>query len=206
MSATALLLATRSPDKAREIRPMFAEAGFTLIDLDQFGIDESVEEHDLERFETFEENAVAKAQYFYEVSGGVPTIADDSGLEVQALSGRPGVRSKRWSGREDLSGTALDRANNQALIAALGSTEDRRARYVCAAAFVSVGDTVVVRGEVEGRIVAAPRGSAGFGYDPHFLSADLGRTFAEVSRDEKARVSHRGRAFRALLARILASR
>jgi XTP/dITP diphosphohydrolase len=206
MSATALLIATRSQGKLREIKPMFAAAGLTLVSLDELGIDESDEENDLEPFATFEENALSKARYFYEVSGGIPTLADDSGLEVDALGGRPGVKSKRWSGRTDLRGEALDRANNEALVNALAGVATRAARYVCVAAFVSVGDEITARGESAGTITEEPRGAGGFGYDPYFLSDDLGRTFGETTPDEKQRVSHRGRAFRELLARIKSGR
>jgi len=206
MSATALLIATRSEGKLREIKPMFAAAGLTLVSLDELGIDESDEENDLESFATFEENALSKARYFYEVSGGIPTVADDSGLEVDALGGRPGVHSKRWSGRTDLRGASLDAANNQALVNALSDAVVMTARYVCVAAFVSVGDEITARGESAGTIVHEPKGTGGFGYDPYFLSADLGRTFGESTPGEKQQVSHRGRAFRELLARIKSGR
>jgi len=206
MSATALLLATRSEGKLRELKPMFAAAGLTLVSLDELEIDESEEENDLEPYTTFEENALSKARYFYEVSGGIPTVADDSGLEVDALSGRPGVKSKRWSGRNDLRGAALDDANNAALLQSLAGVPNAAARYVCAAAFVAVGVEVTTRGVTEGTILSAPRGTGGFGYDPYFLSAELGRTFGEISVEEKQRVSHRGRAFRDLLTRIESGR
>ena len=206
MSATALLLATRSEGKLRELKPMFAAAGLTLVSLDELEIDESEEETDLEPYATFEENALSKARYFYEVSGGIPTVADDSGLEVDALSGQPGVKSKRWSGRNDLRGVALDEANNAALLQSLAGMSNTAARYVCAAAFVAVGVEVTTRGVTEGTILATPRGTRGFGYDPYFLSAELGRTFGETSVEEKQRVSHRGRAFRELLARIESGR
>jgi XTP/dITP diphosphohydrolase len=206
MSATALLLATRSEGKLRELKPMFAAAGLTLVSLDELEIDESEEENDLEPYATFEENARSKARYFYEVSGGIPTVADDSGLEVDALSGQPGVKSKRWSGRNDLRGVALDEANNAALLRSLTGVSNTAARYVCAAAFVAVGVEVTTRGVTEGTILAAPRGTGGFGYDPYFLSAELGRTFGETSVQEKQRVSHRGRAFRELIARIESGR
>jgi len=206
MSATALLLATRSEGKIREIRPIFATVGITLVSLDELDIDESGEEADLEPFETFEENALSKARYFYEVSGGIPTIADDSGLEVDALGGKPGVRSKRWAGRGDLRGAQLDEANNQALLASLRGVATPSARYVCVAAYVAVGHELTARGESSGTITSEPRGSNGFGYDPYFLSSELGRTFGESSILEKERVSHRGRAFRELLARIRAGR
>lgn len=206
MSATALLLATRSEGKLRELKPMFAAAGLTLVSLDELELDESEEENDLEPYATFEENALSKARYFYEVSGGIPTVSDDSGLEMDALSGQPGVKSKRWSGRNDLRGVALDEANNAALLLSLAGVSNTAARYVCAAAFVAVGVEVTTRGVTEGTILSAPRGTGGFGYDPYFLSAELGRTFGEISVEEKQRVSHRGRAFRDLLTRIESGR
>lgn len=206
MSATALLLATRSEGKLRELKPMFAAAGLTLVSLDELELDESEEENDLEPYATFEENALSKARYFYEVSGGIPTVSDDSGLEMDALSGQPGVKSKRWSGRNDLRGLALDEANNAALLLSLAGVSNTAARYVCAAAFVAVGVEVTTRGVTEGTILSAPRGTGGFGYDPYFLSAELGRTFGEISVEEKQRVSHRGRAFRDLLTRIESGR
>jgi len=206
VSATALLLATRSEGKLRELKPMFAAAGLTLVSLDELELDESEEENDLEPYATFEENALSKARYFYEVSGGIPTVSDDSGLEMDALSGQPGVKSKRWSGRNDLRGVALDEANNAALLLSLAGVSNTAARYVCAAAFVAVGVEVTTRGVTEGTILSAPRGMGGFGYDPYFLSAELGRTFGEISVEEKQRVSHRGRAFRDLLTRIESGR
>ena len=206
MSATALLVATRSEGKLREIRPMFAAAGLTLVSLDELDIEESDEETELEPHATFEENALSKARYFYEVSGGIPTIADDSGLEVAALGGQPGVRSKRWSGREDLKGLELDLENNRALLTSLDGVADTSARYVCVAAYVAVGLELTARGETSGSIVPAARGTGGFGYDPYFLSSELGRTFGESMPAEKERVSHRGRAFRELLTRIKSGR
>ena len=205
MSDRPLLLATRSAGKMRELRPMLERAGFRAVSLEDLDIVEDGAEAEVEAFATFEENALAKARYFFEVSGGIACVADDSGLEVAALGGRPGVRSKRWSGRDDLSGEALDVANNAALLAALEQASDLRARYVCAAAFVNLGGReLVARGETEGTIVRAPRGSGGFGYDPYFESAELGRTFGEASAGEKERVSHRGRAFHALLEQLRA--
>ena len=206
MSRTDILLATRSEGKLRELRPLFERAGFTVVDLDGWGLPEEPEEADLERFETFEENALAKARYFYEVSGGIAAIADDSGLEVAALGGRPGVRSKRFSGRPDLSGRALDDANNAALLSALSGSADRTGRFVCAAAFVGLDGDVVRRGETTGTILDAPRGRGGFGYDPYFLSDELGQTFAEASVEAKEGVSHRGRAMRALIEALRSGR
>ena len=193
------LLATRSLGKLYELRPMFSAAGLDIIDLDAAGITESSDEDGLEEFETFEENALSKASYFRAKSGLV-TIADDSGLEVQALGDAPGVRTKRWSGRTDLEGRALDVANNEFLLRKLGSATDRRARYVCVAALVDASGPRTFRGVTEGEILDAPRGEGGFGYDPLFLSSDLGITFAEADRAVKERTSHRGRAFSQLIA------
>ena len=195
------LLATRSTGKLAELRPIFAAAGIEVIDLEQAGIAESADEDALESEETFEGNALAKAVHFHGLSG-MPTFADDSGIEVVALGGAPGVRSKRWSGRADLRGQALDDANNALLLERLNGRVDRRARYVCAAAFRGPGSEVVERGEVSGTITFEPRGQNGFGYDPYFESAELGRTFGEVSREEKEHVSHRARAFAKLLRRM----
>ena len=206
MNATALLMATRSEGKLREIRPMFAAAGLTLVSLEELEIEECDDEQDLESYTTFEENALSKARYFYEVSGGIPTVADDSGLEVDALGGKPGVHSKRWSGRQDLRGEALDQANSQALLKSLLNVTGADARYVCVAAFVAVGVEVTARGETRGTIVSDARGTGGFGYDPYFLSTELGTTFGEATAAQKESVSHRGRAFRELLARIKSGR
>jgi XTP/dITP diphosphohydrolase len=196
-----IVLATRSEGKLRELRSLFATYEIAVVDLRDAGIAESPLEESLESHATFEENALAKARHFHGVSGR-PTVADDSGLVVAALDGRPGVLSKRWSGRTDLSGQALDDENNRLLVRSLENAQDRRASYVCAAAFVDDERAFVCRGEVHGRILEAPRGNGGFGYDPYFFSTELGRTFAEVSGAEKAQVSHRGRAFRALVERL----
>jgi XTP/dITP diphosphohydrolase len=196
-----VVLATRSTGKLRELTPLFTAAGFEVVTLDALGIAEDPAEEDVEAFETFEENARAKALWFAaRIAPTITVVAEDSGLEVMALGGAPGVRSKRWTGAA-LSGAALDADNNAALVRALADVADRRARYVCVAICVRGGEEWSARGETAGAILAAPRGSGGFGYDPFFLSDELGVTFAEASRDEKARVSHRGRAVRALLAR-----
>lgn len=195
------MLATRSDGKLRELLPLFDAAGFDVVDLVGAGIPEQREEDDLEHADTFEENALSKARYFQRLSG-LPTVADDSGIEVSALDGAPGVRSKRWSDRADLQGQALDDANNALLLGRLERATDRSARYVCAVAYCDAAAEFTERGETAGSITREPRGSGGFGYDPYFLSSDLGRTFAEVSREEKSRVSHRGRAFAKLLRRL----
>ncbi|HKO17161.1 MAG TPA: RdgB/HAM1 family non-canonical purine NTP pyrophosphatase [Gemmatimonadaceae bacterium] len=199
MRDDAIVLATRSPGKLRELRALFGAAGLRVVDLAEAGVAEAPAEDAVEAFGSFEENAGAKARYFHERTGGRPVVADDSGLSVAALGGRPGVRSKRWSERNDLTGTALDDANNAKLLEALRGSGDRRARYVCAAVYVDGERTLCCRGEVAGEILEEPRGAGGFGYDPLFWSPELGETFGEATQERKARVSHRGRAFGALL-------
>jgi XTP/dITP diphosphohydrolase len=213
--STRVVLATRSAGKVKELVPLMAAISVPVSTLADLGLPESPDEDALEAFDTFEANALAKARYFAQRTGAI-VLADDSGLAVDALGGRPGVHSKRWSGRSDLDGVALDAANNAFLQEALRQAPEevngdtapsvppsRRARYVCAAACVwhdgAAWREVVVRGETTGTILTMARGDGGFGYDPYFLSDDLGATFAEVGRDAKARVSHRGRAFAALL-------
>lgn len=199
-----LLLATRSAGKLRELLPLCAARGIAALGLEAAGIVESRVEDELEMLDTFEGNALAKARHFFE-QARIPTAADDSGLVVPALGGQPGVKSKRWSGRPDLSGRALDEENNRLLIERLQGLADRRAYYVCAAAYVDASGEIVRRGEVHGRIVDVPRGAEGFGYDPYFEADELGgRTFGEASREEKEMVSHRARAFGALLDAIVA--
>jgi len=205
MSDAIVVLATRSEGKLRELRPLFTAAGVGVQDVREAGLGSSPDEDAVEAFTTFEANAVAKARYFHALTGR-PAVADDSGLEVIALSGQPGVRSKRWSGRDDLTGQALDDANNAKLIEALRSVERPTARYVCAAAYCDGTREEIALGETAGMIVRDARGTEGFGYDPYFLSDELGATFGESSRAAKERVSHRGRAFRALLERLSVQR
>jgi XTP/dITP diphosphohydrolase len=192
-----VLVATRSAGKLRELDGILAEAGIQGVSLAEAGIAESADEDAIECHDSFEENALAKARYFSRLSG-LPTIADDSGLCVDALGGAPGVLSKRYSGRPDLSGQALDDANNAKLLSELADFDDRSAGYVCAAAYAHAEVELVGRGETRGSIIAVPRGDNGFGYDPYFHSDELGVTFAEASTRAKQEVSHRGRAFRSL--------
>jgi XTP/dITP diphosphohydrolase len=197
--ASPWILATRNAGKVRELRALFADARIAVVDLAEAGVAYWPEEEQIEVYETFEENALAKARYYARRAPGRIVVADDSGLEVLALNGEPGVRSKRWSGREDLDGAALDAANNALLLARLRDQSDRRARFVCAAAWCDGADALVVRGEVPGTIVPVGAGGEGFGYDPHFLADELGMTLGEATVAEKQGVSHRGRAFAALL-------
>ena len=200
-----LLVATRNEGKRRELVALLAPLGAEIVSLATLGLPETPDEEAIEAHPTFEENALAKARHFHRLTG-LPALADDSGLAVDALGGHPGVRSRRWSGRTDLSGRALDAANNALLIESLRGVADRTARFVCAAAYVDGGRELVRRGETPGRIVDEPRGSSGFGYDPHFLSTELGLTFGEASMEEKGRVSHRARAVAAVCAALLGAK
>ena len=195
-----LLVATRSSHKIAEIRKILGVVSrLRVLDLDEAGVAYEAAEEDLEPFGTFEENAVSKARYFREISG-IPTVADDSGIEVEALHGAPGVRSKRFAPERGLEGEERDRSNNAHLLELLGERpmEERAARYVCVAALDCGGEVTVLRGEAPGFIAMRPSGQGGFGYDPLFFDAELGRTFGEVTSEEKHARSHRGRAFRAV--------
>lgn len=201
-----LLVATRSAGKMREIRRILASVPkLEVVGLVDAGIPYDVQEEGLEPFDTFEQNAESKARYFHERSG-LPTVADDSGIEVDALGGAPGVRSKRFAPdaeREDggLEGRELDHANNRYLVSRLEGVApaERTARYVCVAVFLEEGrPPLTIRGEAPGVIVDDPSGSRGFGYDPHVFDPTLGKTFAEMTPEEKDVRSHRGHAFRAL--------
>jgi XTP/dITP diphosphohydrolase len=202
-SGRTVLLATRSPGKLAELRPLLAEFGLEAETLDEVGLVEAPEEDGLEVFETFEENALAKAVHFHERSGGRLVLAEDSGLCVHALDGAPGVRSKRWGAETGLMGTELDAANNRRLLAALDGVADRGAHYACSAVLVWTGGHLSARGTTAGRILHAPCGAQGFGYDPYFWSEELEACFGLVERATKARVSHRARAVRSVLARFV---
>jgi len=196
-----LVVATRSLHKMREIREILSDIPtLELLDLEEAGVDYSPEEETLEPFETFEENAHSKAQHFRRKTG-LPTVADDSGLEVDALNGAPGVRTKRFAPGDELEGEARDQANNAYLLARLEGEppETRGARYVCVAALAwDVERIDTFRGEAPGIVLEKPRGFRGFGYDPIILDETSGKSFAELTPDEKNARSHRGRAFRAL--------
>ena len=155
------ILATRNAGKLRELRALFADAGIDVVDLAEAGLEEWPEEEGLEEHDTFEGNALAKARYYSWRAAGRTVVADDSGLEVPALGGEPGVQSKRWSGRGDLEGPALDAANNALLLARLRDHRDWRARFVCAASWCAGSESAVVRGEVPGAIVTSRGGTRG---------------------------------------------
>jgi XTP/dITP diphosphohydrolase len=196
-----ILVATRSAGKQREMVRALEGAGHEVVFPDDAGIYESPAEESLELGETFEANARLKAEYFARRSG-LPTVADDSGLEVFSLGGAPGVRSRRWAGAAG-SPAEIDAANNDELRRRLlGADESRRrARYRCVLVLLRTTASLpeIFEGACTGTIVSEPRGSGGFGYDPWFLSDELGKTFGEATADEKAAVSHRGRALVALV-------
>ncbi len=188
-----VVVATRNRGKLRELVPLLSEAG---LGLELLTIDELAPEAELrEDGDTFEANAFAKAEQAAAATG-LPALADDSGLEVDALAGAPGVYSARYAGPG-----ADDARNNAKLLQALRDVPlPRTARYRCVAAYVDParGQRIARAGSCEGEILAAPRGDGGFGYDPLFLVPGLGRTMAEVPLDQKNRLSHRAAAFRAL--------
>lgn len=201
------LLATRSAHKAAEVARIVAPLGLRIETLADRGVPPDPAEDGIEVFETFRENAIAKAVHFARLTGAA-VLADDSGLRVDALDGAPGVRTKRFSGREDLAGQPLDDANNATLLDRLrGVPEERRAaRYVCCAALAwPDGRALATFGSVDGRIASEPRGAGGFGYDPLFHVPALGARFAEVPSSVKDAMSHRARAFRALAAGLQSS-
>lgn len=202
-----LVLATRSPHKALEIGTILAPLDLEVVSLADLGVEPTPDEDAIEVHETFRANAIAKARYFARRLDRV-TLADDSGLRVDALDGAPGVHTKRFSGRDDLGGQALDDANNDLLLEKLDDVPDeaRGARYVCCAAIAwPDGRSLTAAGTVRGTIAREPRGSSGFGYDPLFYVPELDARFAEVEAGVKNRISHRSRAFRALAAALDAS-
>jgi len=170
------------------------------------GLPELPEEEGIEVFDTFEDNAAAKARWFRERSG-MPVLADDSGLAVDALGGEPGVRSKRFA-PEQRPGEGVDQANNRYLLERLGEVEGeaRSARFVCVAVLDPGpgpdGAPLVIRGEAHGSILPEAVGEGGFGYDPLFLDPESGRAFAQLTEEEKDARSHRGRAFREMARRM----
>jgi XTP/dITP diphosphohydrolase len=201
-----LLVATRNPGKVRELRDILAGyPALEIVGLEDLGVPESPDEDAVEAFETFEENARAKARYYARLTGEL-TLADDSGICVDALGGAPGVRSRRFAAAEEARGERQDEANNRHLLRLLADVppERRTARYVCAAALAGQGRDEVYVGTCDGVVLDAPRGSGGFGYDPLFFMPEEGMTFAELPPARKSAVSHRGRAVRAAAEALVA--
>ena len=193
-----IVLASRNKKKKAELQVLLSQyiEGIEILSLDDVGIYDEIDEDG----ETFEENALIKARAA--ASSGYIGVGDDSGLSVDALGGAPGVYSARYAGEH-----GNDEANNDLLLHNLKGVEDRTARFVCAIACVfPEGDTredIVVRGEVEGRIIDERHGDGGFGYDPLFYYPPFGQTLAEIPAEQKNSVSHRGNAIKKFAEKLL---
>lgn len=190
-----LVIASNNKKKRREIAAILSDLNIDIVPEAQTTFVDVVENGD-----SFAANAAKKAEAFA-AANHLPALADDSGLEVDALGGRPGVLSSRYAGKN-----AVDTANNARLLAELADGSRRGARFVCAVhlAFPDSTTGITARGEVYGAILEKATGTGGFGYDPLFFCPELGKTFAEAAPDEKARVSHRGRALAALAEKLKA--
>jgi XTP/dITP diphosphohydrolase len=205
---TRVFLASRNARKLAEMQRILREhaPGVVVVGLDDVpAYDEPVEDQP-----TFEGNALLKARGGLAATG-LPTLADDSGLCVDALNGMPGVLSARWAGRPGSDRDEADHRNNELLLAQLADVPDERraAHFTCAVAFCQPdGAEIVVHGEMHGRVIRELRGSGGFGYDVLFVAdehADAGTTSAELTADEKDRISHRGRALREIAPAVAAA-
>jgi XTP/dITP diphosphohydrolase len=190
-----LVLASGNDGKLREFRRLLAPYRIDVLAQPELGIPEADEPH-----ETFVENALAKARHA-SLHARLPALADDSGICVTALGGAPGVQSARYAGDP-----RSDARNNAKLVAALAGVADRRAHYACVLVLVASADDpepVIAEGRWHGLVVDAPRGTGGFGYDPHFEDAASGLTGAELPLERKNALSHRGKAMRELLAKLV---
>jgi XTP/dITP diphosphohydrolase len=191
-----IVVATSNPGKLRDFAGAAARHKAELKPLPGFANLPAATEDGA----TFEENARKKAEHYSRLAPGKVIIADDSGLEVLALNGEPGIRSARYAARPGAHDNADDIANNALLLANLADRSDRRARFVCVIAAAKNGTVLrAFRGEAEGVIAHQPRGHLGFGYDPLFYFPGLNKTFGELTPEEKAMVSHRGRALEKFL-------
>ena len=189
-----LVIASNNPGKLRELKLTLASLAIEILTQAQLGIDEAEEPHC-----TFVENALAKARHVSRISG-LPALADDSGLCVAALGGAPGVLSARYAGEPK-----SDSRNNEKLLQAMEGVVDRRAHYYCVLVLVRHADDpqpLIAEGEWHGEIAQQMRGEGGFGYDPLFWLPQLNKMSAELSRDEKAQISHRAQALHILLQRL----
>jgi len=190
-----LVLASNNAGKLKEFSELLAPFEFEVIPQSQFDIPAADEP-----FDTFLENALAKAKHASQLSG-LPALADDSGICVNALGGKPGVRSARYAGDH-----ANDADNNQKLLQDLAHETDRSAYYICALVMIKSADDhnpITVKARWDGEFIDMPRGDNGFGYDPYFYIPELGKTAAELSSTEKNVFSHRGQALRTLIAELI---
>lgn len=186
-----LVLATQNQHKVQEIQKWFKPFGLRVLALSEFGPGMPPETGT-----TFAENAYNKARFGADLSG-LPTLADDSGLEVEALGGMPGVRSARYAGEN-----ATDAENNRKLLAELDEASERSARFHCAMALVAGDLTIQAQGTVQGSILRMPKGSGGFGYDPLFWLPERQQSMAQLSSEDKNTISHRARALADMLAKL----
>ncbi len=189
-----IVLSSNNSGKLKEFNAMLAPIGFEVHAQSEFNVPEADEPH-----LTFVENALEKARHASRLTG-LPALADDSGVCANALGGAPGVLSARYAGEPK-----SDARNNQKLIADLAAQADKSAYYYCVLVLVRHADDpqpVIAEGRWDGEIIATPRGQGGFGYDPHFWLAALGKTAAELSSEEKNRRSHRGQALRTLIEKL----
>jgi len=189
-----LILASSNAGKLREFRRLLAPLRIELVGQSELGIPDADEPHP-----TFVENALAKARHAARYAG-LPALADDSGVCVNALDGAPGVHSARYAGEP-----RSDARNNEKLVAQLRGVADRRAHYYCVLALMRHGkdpEPIITEGRWHGIIIDVPRGAAGFGYDPHFQDVESGLTGAELPLEKKNELSHRGQAMRGLIARL----
>jgi XTP/dITP diphosphohydrolase len=198
-----LVLASSNPGKLREIEALLAPLGVEVVPQSLLGVAEAEEPH-----ATFVENALAKARHASRAAR-LPALADDSGICVRALAGEPGVRSARFAlepAEAPPPREQMDARNNAKLVRLLAGQRERRAHYRCVVVLVRHPDDpepLIGEGRWAGEIVAAPRGGNGFGYDPHFWLPDLGKTAAELEPVQKNVLSHRGKALRRLIARLV---
>ena len=199
MNRRRVLLASRNPDKLSEIRDLLAEDPIEVVSPLDLGIEEDPTEADIECWDGFTANALAKAAWF-RARSGLPTLADDSGLCVDALNGGPGVHSRRFAPIDMIDDAGQNAANNRHLLALLDGrpADERGAHFCCAVAFLDDRLRIVTNGRVDGSIASAERGKGGFGYDPLFIVPGSGRTFGELPANVKAELSHRARAVRAM--------
>jgi len=189
-----LILASNNQGKLKEFNELLSTVGFSVHAQGEYDVPEADEP-----FHTFVENALTKARHASRLTG-LPALADDSGVCVNALGGAPGVYSARYAGEPK-----SDARNNEKLIADLASHADKSAYYYCVLVFVRHADDpqpVIADGRWNGEMIAAPRGAGGFGYDPHFYIPSLGKCVAELAPEEKNRLSHRGQALRALVEKL----
>jgi XTP/dITP diphosphohydrolase len=189
-----LVLASNNAGKLKEFAQLLAPIGFELHPQGEFDVPEAEEPH-----ATFVENALAKARHAARLTG-LPALADDSGVCVNALGGAPGVYSARFAGEPK-----SDARNNEKMIAELAQKADKSAYYYCVLVYVRHADDpqpIIADGRWNGEMIATPRGGNGFGYDPYFLLPALGKTAAELSSDEKNAISHRGQALRLLVEKL----